>query len=274
MSKTHPKNIIRVEILAEKGQEELFTDRMYQLVSKGIWLEEKGDSVMIKCYPEKPESFLRQLQTSGLKITGINVKHEELKDYSELTRQYFRPIRIGKLIIRAPWNKKKDNVREIVIEPGMAFGTGRHESTKIMIKLMDAVNFTGKTVLDIGCGSGILALNAYLLGAKKVFAVDNDLDAVLNAKKNVSLNEANTINLACASLQHIHGIYDIVLANIDIKTFSEHSEAVANFVKKDGYLFISGILSKNRDQLFKLFDTWNLINSYRMNSWWGFLLSQ
>ncbi len=83
----------------------------------------------------------------------------------------------------------------------MAFGTGRHESTKIMIKLMDAVNFTGKTVLDIGCGSGILALNAYLLGAKKIFAVDNDLDAVLNAKKNVSLNEANTINLACASLR-------------------------------------------------------------------------
>ncbi len=68
MSKTHPKNIIRVEILAEKGQEELFTDRMYQLVSKGIWLEEKGDSVMIKCYPEKPESFCDSCKHQVLKL--------------------------------------------------------------------------------------------------------------------------------------------------------------------------------------------------------------
>lgn len=274
MSKTLPKNIIRVEVLAEKGQEELFTDSIYQLVSKGIWLEEQGDSVLIKCYPEKPESFLQHLLTSGLKIIGINVEHEEQKDYSELTRQYFRPIRIGKLIIRAPWNKKKDTGRKIVIEPGMAFGTGRHESTKIMIKLMDTVNFTGKTVLDIGCGSGILALNAYLLGAKKVFAVDNDLDAILNAKKNVSLNQARSINLACASLQDIQGTYDIVLANIDIKTFSQHSEAVAGFVKKNGCLFLSGILSKNKEQLLQYFRGWNLLNSHRINSWWGFLLNR
>jgi ribosomal protein L11 methyltransferase len=139
---------------------------------------------------------------------------------------------------------------------------------------MDTVSFMGKTVLDIGCGSGILALNAHLLGAKKIFAVDNDLDAVLNAKKNVFLNKACAINLACASLQDIHGAYDIVLANIDIKTFSQHSEAVAAFVKKNGCLFLSGILSKNKEQLLQYFRDWNLLNSHRINSWWGFLLTR
>lgn len=274
MSKNHLKNIIRVEILAEKGQEELFTESIYHRVGTGIWIEGQGDFVLIKCYPEEPESFLRQLRALNLKITSLTIHQEKLKDYSELTKHYFRPIKIGALIIRAPWNKRKDTFREIVIEPGMAFGTGRHESTKIMIKLMDAVDFTGKTVLDIGCGSGILALNASLLGAQKILAVDNDFDAVLNARKNALLNKAYTINLACANLQDIRGTYDIVLANIDIKTFSEHSEAVASLVRKDGYLFVSGILNKKRSHLLRLFHDWNLVISHRMNSWHGFLFSR
>ena len=274
MSKTLPKNLTRVEILAEKGQEELLTDDIYQLAGTGVWLEEQDNLTLIKCYPDEPELFLRQLNTSSLKIINVIVKQEEPKDYSELTKQYFRPITIGNLIIRAPWNKKKGKGREIVIEPGMAFGTGRHESTKIMIKLMDSVDFIGKTVLDIGCGSGILALNAHLLGAVKIIAVDNDLDAVLNAKKNVYLSGADTIDLACINLHDIQGIYDIVLANIDIKTFSECSETVASFVQKDGYLFVSGILRKNKDQLLRLFYGWNLVNSHRINSWWGFLLTR
>lgn len=274
MSKIQHKNVTRVEILAEKGQEELLTDSVYQLVSKGIWLEEQGDSILIKCYPEEPESFLGQLRASNLKITSINIEQEELKDYSELTKQYFRPITVGSLVIRAPWNKKKSNDREIVIKPGMAFGTGRHESTKIMIKLMDAVDFTGKTALDIGCGSGILALNAHLLGAKRIFAADNDPDAVFNTKKNAFLNKAYTINLACANLQDIRGTYDIVLANIDIRTFSKYSEKVSALVEDDGFLLVSGILRKNKDQLLHLFRGWHLAQYCQKNSWCGFVLSK
>ena len=273
MSKTQPKIVTRVEILVKKGQEELLRDDFYRIAGKGIWLEERGDLVLLKCYPEEPDSFFRQLRVSGLKITSINVEQEELKDYGELTKQYFRPITIGDLTIRAPWNKKKGKGREIVIEPGMAFGTGRHESTKIMIKLMDTVDFAGKTVLDIGCGSGILALYASVLGASKIYAVDNDPDAVGNAQKNVSLNGMDTINLACANLQDIQGTYDIVLANIDIKTFSACSKKVVTLVEKDGFLLVSGILKKNKDHLLHLFFGWNLVQYCQKNSWCGFLLS-
>ena len=274
MNQTKPKYSTRVEILVEKGQEELLTDKIYQLSGKGFWLEDQGDLVLLKCYPDEPDAFLKGLSISGLKISNVNVAKEEPRDYAELTRQYFRPIRIGNLTIRAPWNKKKDNGREIIIEPGMAFGTGRHESTRIMIKLMDDVDFKGKTILDIGCGSGILALYAHILGAEKIIAVDNDPDAILNAKKNVSLNGAATIDLVCANLQDILGSFDIVLANIDIKTFSEYSEKVASLVERDGFLFISGILRKNKDQLLHLFQGWNLVQDYRKNSWCGFLLSR
>jgi ribosomal protein L11 methyltransferase len=274
MNQTQPKYSTRVEILVEKGQEELLTDKIYQLSGKGFWLEDQGDLVLLKCYPDEPDAFLKGLSTSGLKISNVNVEKEEPRDYAELTRQYFRPIRIGNLTIRAPWNKKKDNGREIIIEPGMAFGTGRHESTRIMVKLMDDVGFEGKTVLDIGCGSGILALYAHLLGAGMIIAVDNDSDAIFNAKKNVSLNRVDTINLVCAHLQDIHEAFDVVLANIDIKTFSEHSAKIASLVGRNGLLFISGILRKNKSQLLCLFPGWSVVQVYRKNSWCGFLLSR
>jgi ribosomal protein L11 methyltransferase len=274
MNQTKPKHSTRVEILVEKGQEELLTDKIYKLAGEGFWLEDRGDLVLLKCYPDEPDAFLKGLSISGLKISNVNVEKEEPRDYAELTRQYFRPIRIGNLTIRAPWNKKKDNGREIIIEPGMAFGTGRHESTRIMVKLMDDVDFEGKTVLDIGCGSGILALYAHLLGAGIIYAVDNDQDAILNAKKNVSLNGVGTINLVCAHLQDVHEAFDIVLANIDIKTFSEHSAKIASLVGKNGLLFISGILRKNKNQLLSLFPGWSVVQDYQKNSWCGFLLSR
>jgi ribosomal protein L11 methyltransferase len=274
MNQTKPQHSTRVEILVEKGQEELLTDKIYKLAGEGFWLEDQGDLVLLKCYPDEPDAFLKGLSISGLKISNVNVEKEEPRDYAELTRQYFRPIRIGNLTIRAPWNKKKDNGREIIIEPGMAFGTGRHESTRIMVKLMDDVDFEGKTVLDIGCGSGILALYAHLLGAGIIYAVDNDQDAILNAKKNVSLNGVGTINLVCAHLQDVHEAFDIVLANIDIKTFSEHSAKIASLVGKNGLLFISGILRKNKNQLLSLFPGWSVVQDYQKNSWGGFLLTE
>ena len=267
------QRISRVDILVEKGQEELLTDKIYMLAGKGFWVEDQDDLVLLKCYPDEPDALMHYLSLSGLKIANVAIEKEEPKDYAELTRQYFRPIRIGDLTIRAPWNKKKGNGREIIIEPGMAFGTGRHESTRIVVKLMGDVDFEGKTVLDIGCGSGILALYAHLLGAGIIYAVDNDHDAVLNARKNLSLNGADNINVACTQLQEVHEAFDIVLANIDIKTFSEHSTKIASLVGKDGLLFISGILRKNKNQLLSLFPGWSVVQDYQKNSWCGFLLS-
>jgi ribosomal protein L11 methyltransferase len=268
------QSINRVDILVEKGQEELLSDTIYNLAGRGFWLENQGEYVLMKCYPDNPDEISKKLSISGLHILQVSVELEEPKDYAELTRQYFRPLRIGNITIRAPWNKKGANNSEIIIEPGMAFGTGRHESTRIMLKLMNEVGFKGKTLLDIGCGSGILALYAHLLGAEKIYAIDNDLDATLNAKKNASLNKADTINIACARLQDVAGTFDIVLANIDIKTFSENSAKVASLVKKDGVILVSGILKKNRDQLLCLFNDWNLIRDYNQKSWCGFLLRQ
>ena len=274
MSKTQPRNVTYVDILLEKGQEELLPETFYELAGKGIWLEEQGNHVLIKCYPHDPDSFLRNLRSSRLPVITVNVEQEEHKDYAELTQKYFKPIRIGDITIRAPWNKRSAHRQEIVIEPGMAFGTGRHESTRIMIKLMGYPDFKGKKILDIGCGSGILALYASVLGAGEVYAIDNDPDAVANAQKNASLNGASAIRIACARLEDITGVFDIVLANIDIKTFSAYSDKVSRLAGKDGLILVSGILRKNKDQLLHLFPGWNLAQYEQKNSWCGFLLTK
>jgi ribosomal protein L11 methyltransferase len=263
---------IRVDILVEKGAEELFPEEIYSLLSNsGIWIEEEGDDIVIKSYPDDIQTYLKYLKKMNIRIKKTDIQKEEQQDYAELTKKYFRPIKIDDITILAPWNKQNTNSRSIIIEPGMAFGTGRHESTKIMMKLMKHAVIEGKTVLDLGCGSGILSLYAVLFDAKKVIAVDNDPDTVLSAKKNTILNNTNRISLVCADLQHVSGRYDIVLANLDIRTFTSYLEKIKGFVKKGGYIIISGILTKDRKQLISLFHPFPLLETEKKNAWCGFV---
>jgi ribosomal protein L11 methyltransferase len=262
----------RIDILVEKGTEELLPEAIYEgLSSSGIWIEDQGGDVIIKCYPENADAFLRMLRESKMDIKNISVEHEPEQDYTELTKKYFRPIRVEGVIILAPWNKTKRKGTRIVIEPGMAFGTGRHESTRIMIKLMNSIDMKGKRILDIGCGSAILSLYATLLGAEKVLAVDNDEDTVLSARKNIDLNNTPDIEITCSDLRHVIRTYDIVLANIDIKTFRTSSTHIMGLVKKDGYLVISGILGRDRKELLSLFDSFSLVRMEQKNAWRGFV---
>jgi ribosomal protein L11 methyltransferase len=263
----------RVDIFAAKGTEELLPEEAYSLLSNaGIWVEEKGEDIVIKAYPKDVEAFLEQLRLANIKIKKVNVETEKELDYAELTKKYFRPIRIDDVTIVAPWNKtKRDGVR-IVIEPGMAFGTGRHESTRIMLKLMKQADFRGKTVLDIGCGSAILSLYASLLGAKKVEAIDNDPDAVESANKNIALNNARSVTAACNDLRDVSGRYDVVLANLDIRTFTAFSDKVKGLVKKNGTIIISGVLGKDKKRVLDLFLPLAPLHAEKKNAWIGLVL--
>ena len=155
----------------------------------------------------------------------------------------------------------------------MAFGTGRHESTRIMMKLMKYSVMEGKNILDLGCGSGILSLYAVLLGAKKVIAIDNDPDTVFSANKNVSLNNIDRISLACANIHDVSGTYDIVLANLDIRTFTHYSEKIKSFLKNGGYIIVSGILGKESKKLTPLFHPFVLVQTEKKNAWRGFVFN-
>jgi ribosomal protein L11 methyltransferase len=260
----------RIDIRIEKGAEELFSDDFYTFCS-GTWIEDENDMVVIKCYPTDPDRFLMYLHGSHLAISQITVLKEEEKDYAQLVRKNFTPVRVGPVTILPPWRKTRRKGMTITIEPGMAFGTGRHESTKLMLKMMTSMDFKGRRVLDIGSGSAILAIYASLLGASFVAAIDNDPVAARAAKKSCSMNETNEVLVACAHLGDLRGEFDIVLANLDFKTFDAHGKEVTERLKPGGYLIISGIERQFRGPLLSLFRAFPLLKTRRMKDWYGFV---
>jgi ribosomal protein L11 methyltransferase len=263
------KYAFRVDLVVEKGTEEILPDIVLAECG-GVWVEESNGETVIKCYPKKVRPFLRHIHESGLPVKKSTIVKEELQDYVALTKKYFRPITVSGVTILAPWQKSRRTGPVIVIDPGMAFGTGRHESTKLMLRMMNRIDLKGRNVLDVGCGSGILALRAAQKGAL-VTAVDRDPLAGTAARHNFALNEMHQILLACADLENLRGQFDVVMANLDFDTIAKHYEAIVSRVSYHGQLLMSGIEDQYKESLLSLFPAHTLIRSAKMNDWHSFL---
>jgi ribosomal protein L11 methyltransferase len=135
---------------------------------------------------------------------------------------------------------------------------------------MNAVLLEGRSVLDLGCGSGILAIYATLKGANKVMAVDSDPLAVEGSRHNFALNNMDFIGLACTDLTNIRGTFDVVLANLDFDTFQKHGRAIAERLVQGGCLLVSGIEAQYAASLLPLFKDHTLVSTAKMNDWHGF----
>ena len=266
----------RVDIVIDPGAYELLPEDIYTIHSpSGLWIVEENSDTIMRAYPEHVETYIEAVRVSGIKVGKITIIEECRRDYAEMARKYFRPVSVEDIVIRAPWNAKRKGVKYITIEPGLAFGTGRHESTRLMMKLMRDADFEGKEALDLGCGSGLLSLYARLKGAKHVYGVDNDIDAVLSAQKNVLLNETSGIELICADIKDVRGRYDIVLANLDIRTFALYSTHIKDLWKKrNGTLIISGIIGRERKEALGLFLPCEPVTEVRKNSWRSYLFKR
>lgn len=172
------------------------------------------------------------------------IPHE---DWATAWKDNFTSVPVGKrLIVAPPWIEPQVPDRQvIVIDPGEAFGTGTHETTQGCIELLERVAETLApsgpfSVLDIGCGSGILAIAAVILGASDVTGVDNDLVAIESARKNLELNSVtHKVRLLCRGLEDIAVGSDIVVANLDPMTLLRFRDRLIDLSGK--YLIVSGV---------------------------------
>ena len=193
-----------------------------------------------------------------LSIEIDNVKEE---DWANNWKQYYKPFNVGKkLIIKPTWENadNPENRKILEIDPASTFGTGQHHTTRLVMELLEDIIKTGDRVLDLGCGSGILSIAALLLGADNVCMVDVFQNAVKTASENVEQNNFCTeqYKALCGNIieddslrNQVGGDYDVITANIVADIIISMSPFFRSFIKPEGTLIVSGIITERLDEV-------------------------
>lgn len=224
--------------------------------------------------PQEALSFLRErYESEGIEHTIEQQKCEE-DDWLNNWRKYFKPTEVGeKLLICPSWHELDDTNGRVVldIDPGLAFGTGKHETTRLCLSTLEKYVTQGCTVLDVGCGSGILGIASLLLGAGSAFGVDIDPLAVRTAKDNAKINKVeDKFSVVCGDLtQKVEGKYDIIVANIVADAIIFLSKGVREFMSEDTVYIMSGIIDMRIDDVRQaLKDDFTIIEEVLDNGWY------
>ena len=254
-------DIAHINLIDEKL---LKKDRTYGIVHVYVSPEEN---------PMEAISFLEErYRFAGVKNQIMTDKCSQ-EDWINNWKKYFKPIKVGeKLLIKPVWETcdNDDNRTVLEIEPGIAFGTGTHETTKLCLEMLEKFVSDGDEVLDVGCGSGILSIGAILLGADKSTGVDIDELAVKTANENAKTNDVQDKFLGvCGNLtEKISGKYDIVVANIVADVLVDLTGNIETFMKKDAVYLMSGIIdTRKNDVICALKDKFDVIDEKCDKGW-------
>lgn len=210
------------------------------------------DNNFLKAYIEETE-FDETVckETVNFDQHPFNIEVIEPRNWNEEWEQSFDPVIVDKFCaIRASFHPPIKNVQhEIIITPKMSFGTGHHATTYQMIRMMKDIDFTNKVVLDFGTGTGVLAILAEKLAAKKIVAIDNDEWSIANAKENIETNECSKITLRKEDHIRPGTQFDIILANINKHVILENLHSIAKHLVAGGVLIVSGILRNDQQDI-------------------------
>jgi ribosomal protein L11 methyltransferase len=216
--------------------------------------DEKGENV--DNWISELDFFLTSLSVnfpdSPPPVKQLDTINEE--DWGKNWKAYFKPLRITeRLVIKPTWERYDAIGDEMVIEmdPGLAFGTGHHASTHLALNLIDDIFHTDakpERVLDVGTGTGILAMGCGLLGARQVTAIDNDPDAVAAAQSNVAANNLDTIiTVGNDEVAYLEGHYDLIIANITHDVLQILAPDLVRLLAPGGRLILAGILRDEQE---------------------------
>jgi ribosomal protein L11 methyltransferase len=200
--------------------------------------------------------YLKSLEKIGPEISRAKIKTASLpeQDWGENWKRFFKPVQATpRFVVKPPWARVRLKRSQVFIDitPGMAFGTGTHATTILSIRaLEESLKKKGLSVLDVGTGSGILSIIAAKRGAKEVCGIDIDGVAVENARENVEKNRVSAIvRIRKGSIGGLHKKFDVVVANIDLKSLRRMRIPLLNHLRKQGFLILSGILEQGRERI-------------------------
>ena len=219
-------------------------------------LQEEDDHVI--AYVKSTDDLIHSIDDNlnDLKeVVSIEYSRSIVPDqnWNEQWESNFEPVIVDDICcVKADFHDINPEVKHtITINPKMAFGTGHHETTYMMIQAMDKLKMNGNSVFDFGCGTGILAILAEQMGAKSVYGIDHEEIAIENALENIQVNKSKLCHFECASSVEIpQEKYDIILANINRKVLLDHAEVLSFVLKEGGSLLLSGILKTDKKLVF------------------------
>jgi len=266
-------------------------DILDMMKSKGDWdfidsslINQELEGILIKAYfseAEDLEEIIKEIKSriennpdliSSENIVTISVLDDN--DWAESWKKYYKPIRIGKnIIIKPSWEDYNFTVDDVMIEldPGMAFGTGTHETTMMCTEALEKFVKSDDIVYDIGCGSGILSIVAAKLGASKVVGVDLDELCVKVSNKNIILNNVeDRVEIKNGNLLDvIEGKADIIVSNIIAEVIANMTKDLKEYINNDGIFITSGIII-DKIQLVEnalLENGFKILDIIRKNEW-------
>jgi ribosomal protein L11 methyltransferase len=204
--------------------------------------------------------LLEELRTS-LQLEQLPDHHWEALADREWEREWlkdFGPMRFGERLWVCPATSHPGQQGAVVVrlDPGLAFGTGTHATTAMCLEWLDSLDLQGRSLLDFGCGSGVLAIAALKLGCGHAHAVDIDAQAVLATRCNAAQNDVQARLTVTASAEDIAGPFDVVVANILAGPLAERAAAIVKQLRAGGWLGLSGILSEQAGEVVEAYAPW------------------
>ena len=215
-------------------------------------LDKPRDQVIIHLYLEPGASpvetlalIAARMEAAGIAYT-VETEGVEQEDWQNGWRKYYHPMEIGQRLAVVPsWQEYDTDRVKLILDPGLAFGTGGHDTTRLVLEALEDAVSPGAQLLDVGCGSGILSIAALLLGAEKAVGVDIDPLAVKTARENGELNGFTPPVLTILHgdlVDKVEGRYDVVAANIVADAIIALSPSIPRFLKPGGVYIASGII--------------------------------
>jgi ribosomal protein L11 methyltransferase len=207
-------------------------------------------------------------QFSYLAISAVDVADE---DWAARSQAALKAVRVGNLVIAPPWDVGGDEARNritIVIRPSMGFGTGHHATTRLCLAHLQELELRGLSVIDVGTGSGVLALAADRLGAAHILAIDDDPDAIQSARDNLDLNPGAEVTLGTLDLRRATlRPFDVVLANLTGALLSAAADRLVALTASSERLILSGFLDSEEADVIAAFSSCRIERRSQEDEW-------
>lgn len=300
---------VEVVVRTNRDKEDFVSHILYEAGAQGLAIEDPKDVLELAKEPDSWDFFdlnLKELDHDGIAIMAYFSENDDIdtiltyikenievkspldndnwgivhlsqvdeNDWAESWKQFYKPTKVGRsFLIKPNWEDYEAEDDEIIIEmdPGMAFGTGTHETTKLCIEALESFIEEGHKVYDIGCGSGILSIAAAKLGASEVVGVDLDPTAVKVSEENIRINQVeDRVDIRLGNLlEVVEDEADLIVANILAEIVAGMAKDISGYLKKSGIFIASGIILDKVDLVEKSLreNGFEILELKRLNEW-------